>query len=176
MAEMDVLTGEYLGMRLALSDIDVENAEFFRYCGAHDLHLQKCDSCSLLRYPPMTGCPWCATLESTWAPVEGVGTVYSYYEVAHAIQPAFRDHLPYLVLLVELDTQRAQPSPDEGLRIVANLVDAEGQLAGPDLVAKVGIGSRVKIVYSDAGENFAIPNFALDESAEQPAPWRYPQE
>ena len=173
MAEMDVLTGEYLGMRLALSDIDVENAEFFRHCGKHDLHLQKCDSCSLLRYPPTTGCPWCSTLESTWAPVEGSGTVYSYFEVEHAIQPAFREHLPYLVLLVELDTQRGEPTPDEALRLVGNLVEASGDLAPPELVAKVGIGSRVRVFYSDAGKDFAIPNFILDESVDQPVPWRY---
>lgn len=172
---MDVLTGEYLGMRLALSDIDVENAEFFRYCGQHDLHLQKCDACGLFRYPPTTGCPWCSTLESTWAPIDGAGTVYSYFEVEHAIQPAFRDHLPYLVLLVELDTQRGQPTKEEALRVVGNLVDSDGRLAPPDLVTKVGIGSRVKVFYSDVGKGFAIPNFILDSDDEQPVPWRYPE-
>ena len=33
--------------------------------------------------------------------------MYTYAEVHHAIQPAFKHQLPYLILIVELDTQRA---------------------------------------------------------------------
>ena len=53
--------------------------------------------------------PWCSGAESEWVAVEGRGTVHSYTEVHHAIQPAFKQHLPYLVLVVELDTQESRP-------------------------------------------------------------------
>jgi len=46
-------------------------------------------------------------------PVEGRGTVHSYTEVHHAIQPAFKQFTPYLVLLVELDTQSGKPTREE---------------------------------------------------------------
>ena len=59
--------------------------------------------------------------ESTWRQVEGKGAVHSYTEVHHAIQPAFRDHTPYMVLLVDLDTQKGEPTPDEALRVIGNL-------------------------------------------------------
>ncbi len=174
MAEGVALSGEYLGMNLSVSDIDVENLEYFRYCGEHDFRLQACDGCGLVRYPPTTACPWCADDRATWKSVEPRGAVYSYYEVTHAIQPQFRSQLPYHVLLVELDTQRSQPTEHEALRIVANLVDSEGKLAPPDVVARVGIGTRVKMVYVDVGESFAIPQFTVDDGAAQPAiPWRY---
>src|SRR4051794_268462 len=104
------LTGEYLGMNLRVDDIDTENLEYFKHCGEHNFSLQQCTECHLLRYPPTTGCPWCANPESTWVPVEGKGTIHSYGEVHHAIQPAFRDHLPYMLLLVQLDTQAGQPT------------------------------------------------------------------
>ena len=167
----------YLEMPLGISDLDLENAAYFRHCAAHHFHLQACAACKLLRYPPTTACPWCACLESTWVPVEGKGTVHSYSEVHHAIQPAFKGHVPYLILLVELDTQRGRPTEHEALRVAGNLTTPDGTLAPPELVRRVGIGSRMRMVFSDVAEGLALPQWTLDEDAAQPAsPWRYPQE
>ena len=67
-------------------------------------------------------------------PVEGKGTVHSYTEVHHAIQPAFKAHTPYLVLLVDLDTQKGKPTEHEALRVVGNLATPDGKLAPPEMV------------------------------------------
>jgi uncharacterized OB-fold protein len=171
------LKGELLGMTLYVDDTDIENLEYFQYCAKGDFRLQKCKACGLLRYPPGTACPWCAKADFEWASVEPKGEVYSYGEVHHAIQPSFRPHTPYMILLVELDTQKGQPSADEGLRIAANLVTADGELAPPEMVRRVGIGSRLRMVFVPAGDGLAIPQWTIDESAPQPEkPWRYPQE
>ena len=107
--------------------------------------------------------------------VEAKGAVHSYGEIHHAIQPAFREHLPYLVLLVDLDTQKGRPTEHESLRIIGNLVTPEGELAPPESVERVGIGSRVRMVFNDVTDGLAIPNWTFDENAEQPKhPWRYP--
>ena len=74
--------------------------------------------------------------------VEGKGTVHSYTEVHHAIQPAFKKHVPYLILLVELDTQSGKPTPTEALRVIGNLTTPDGVLASKERVARVGIGTR----------------------------------
>lgn len=166
---------EYLGMPLRIEDFDGGNLAYFQHCADGNFSLQHCSDCDLVRYPPTTACPWCASPECTWKAIEGKGTVHSYTEVCHAIQPAFRDHTPYLVLLVELDTQQGRPSEHESLRIIGNLVTAEGQLAPPEVVETVGIGSRVRIVYSQVDDALAIPNWTLDEDADQPEIlWRYP--
>jgi uncharacterized OB-fold protein len=171
------IRAEYLGMPLAIDDLDVENLEYFRHCAAHDFQLQACSACGLLRYPPTTACPWCMSLEWRWTPVEGKGAVHSYTEVHHAIQPAFRDHVPYLVLLVDLDTQKGRPSAPEALRVAGNLTTADGRLAPPDLVRRVGIGTRVRMVFSDVAQGLALPQWTIDEAAPDPVkPWRYPQE
>ena len=94
----------------------------------------------------------------------------------HAIQPAFRAHVPYLILLVDLDTQKGKPSAEEALRVVGNLVTPDGVLAPPDLVRKVGIGTRVRMVFSDVAPGLALPQWTIDEGTTQPKPWRYPQE
>src|SRR6476661_5716608 len=170
------ITADYLGMGLRLEDLDGENVAYFKHCAEHSFHLQQCADCKLLRYPPTTACPWCMSRESQWVPVEGRGTVHSYTEVHHAIQPAFRPFVPYLVLLVELDTQRGEPTEHEALRVVGNLVSPDGHLVGPDVVATVGIGSRVRMVLVPVADGLAIPNWTIDDDTEQPEhPWRCPE-
>ena len=166
--------GEYLGMQVHFDDVDRENVEFFRHCGRHQLHLQRCNDCLLKRYPPTTACPYCAAPGATWEPVGGLGTLYSYGEIHHAIQPAFRPFAPYLLLLVELDEQQNTPGEHDGLRLQGNLVTPQGELASSELIGRVGIGTRLRIVYKDLGGGFALPQWTIDEEAEQPKPWQYP--
>ena len=166
----------YLGMPLQLDDLDVENLAFFKHCAAHNFHLQKCAKCGLLRYPPTTACPWTRDREYEWVSVPGKGAVHSYAEVHHAIQPAFRAHVPYMILLVDLDTQKGKPSEHEALRVVGNLLTADGEFAPPEMIKKVGIGTRVRMIFKQVSEGFALPHWTIDETAEQPAhPWRYVQ-
>ena len=168
------LNGDWLGMKLLVDDRDAENKAFFEHCGRGELRLQRWHSNGLLSYPPGSASPWDGTPDYEWDAVEGRGTVVSYCEVHHAIQPAFRDHLPYHILLVELDEQRGRPTEHEALRLVGNLVTPGGELAPPDVVKSVGIGTRVRAVLCEVGEGFALPHWTVDESAEQPeSPWRY---
>jgi uncharacterized OB-fold protein len=170
-------TGEYLGMPVSISDLDEPNQSFYRYCSKGELRLQQCSACDLKRYPPTTACPFCSHADSEWVQVDPRGTLYSYGEVHHAIQPAFRAHAPYLLLLVELDEQRNEPAEYDGLRLTGNLATADGELAPPEVVASVGIGSRLKVVFRPVGEDIALPLWTLDETADQPTkPWRYPIE
>jgi uncharacterized OB-fold protein len=172
-----MLQGEYLGMNLTVDDLEVENLEYFRHCAAHAFHLQQCEDCSLIRYPPNTGCPWCASPRARWVPVEGKGALHSYGEVHHAIQPAFKAHTPYMILLVDLDTQKGKPTADEAIRVVGNLVNPDGTLAGPEMVKRVGIGTRLRMVFTDVAPGLALPQWTIDETAQQPAKvWRYAQE
>jgi uncharacterized OB-fold protein len=163
-------------MRLAVHETERENHTFFEWCGKHELRLQRWASNGMLSYPPSTACPWDGTTDCEWTAVEGRGTVMSYSEVHHPILPAFRELVPYLLLLVELDTQRDQPTEHEALRVLANLVTPECELAPPEMVKRVGIGTRVRMVFADVGEDFALPQWTIDEEVEQPVPWRYPQE
>ena len=79
----------------------------------------------MLRGEPGAACPWCASLDWEWQEVSGKGTIYSYQVIMHAIMPAFRDWVPYTVVLVELDEQSGEPNPGNGLRITANLLNDE---------------------------------------------------
>ena len=114
--------------------------------------------------------------QSQWTKVEGKGTVHSYMEVHHAIQPAFKAHTPYLVLLVDLDTQEGKPT---GTKRCASSATSRRPTAcwRRRLVRRVGIGTRVRMVFADVAPGLAAPHWTIDEGASQPAkPWRYPQE
>lgn len=168
------VTADYLGMSLRIADVDHENRAFFRSCAEGTFRLQRCCKCHLLRYPPTTACPWCSEPASEWSPVEGRGTVHSYTKVHHAIQPAFKPHTPYVILLVELDTQRDLPGPGDCLRVVGNLADEAGRLADVETTGTVGIGSRVRMVFAKVSDDLAIPHWTLDEPAEGASkPWQY---
>ena len=169
--------GEYMGMALTIDDLDGENLDFFRYCAERDFRLQRGKQSGLLRYPPATACPWTSDRESEWVSVEGNGAVHSYAEVHHPIQPAFKDKVPYMILLVDLDTQKGEPTADEALRVAGNLVTADGAFAPPEMIKQVGIGTRVRMVFTDVTDAFALPQWTIDADADQPeTPWRYPQE
>ena len=162
---------EYRGMALIVPRLDSEWHGYFEAAGAGRLVVQRCGDCGRLRYPPGAGCPWCAALAWSWAPVSGRGAIYSYEIVVHAIQPGFRDWTPYPVVVVELDEQRGEPAPDEGLRLVANLVTAE---LAPEREERVAIGARVEVCFQPVSPDFALPQFRL--SGEPPAGrlWRFP--
>jgi hypothetical protein len=168
-----MISAQYLGMPLEINDLDHENLDYFAFCAKHDFRLQRCVACKLFRYPPTTACPWCSELKSEWVSVEGRGTVHSYTEVHHAIQPAFKPFTPYLVLLVELDTQSGKPTKEEGLRVIGNLVRPDGVLAAKSEVEQVGIGSRVRMVFTDVAPGLALPQWTIDEGGRGGKAWRY---
>ena len=63
------------------------------------------------------------------------------------------------------------------MRVVGNLATPNGGLAPPEMVRRVGIGTRVRMVFADVTAGLALPQWTIDEGATQPdRPWRYPQE
>jgi uncharacterized protein len=165
-------TVEYRGMALVIPENDSEWREHFKLARQrHALSLRACAQCHLMRYPPMHACPWCQSLDWKWQEVSGKGTIHSYEVVHHAIQPGFKDWTPYAVVLVELDEQRGTPTADEALRIIANLVTADGT---PEPEANVAIGKRVRAVFHDLSEEFALPQFALSGEPPEGRVWSFP--
>jgi len=160
---------EYRGMSLVIPDNDSEWKEYLAAARGHRLVLRECTACRLLRYPPTHTCPWCMELGWTWREVSGRGAIYSYEIVVHAIQPGFKAWAPYPVVLVELDEQRGQPTADEALRIVTNLVTPDFT---PEAEANVAIGKRVRVVFLDLADDVALPQFTLTDEPPAERVWR----
>ncbi len=162
---------EYKGMNLILPEHDQEFRPSFAAAAEGRLVMRRCGGCGLLRYPPGIACPWCNSLESTWVEVSGRGTIYSYEIVMQAIQPGFADWVPYPIVLVELDEQRGVPTPDEALRLIANLLTPELQ---PESEANVAIGKRVRAVFQPLGDGLALPQFSLSDEPPEGQVWQFP--
>jgi len=162
---------QYRGMALLIPDNDSEFKEYFQHARQHRLMMRACTACGLMRYPPTQACPWCTDLGWKWQEVSGRGTIHSYEIVMHSIQPGFKDWTPYPVVLVELDEQRGRPTPDESLRIIANLVKSDGSAEDEKNVA---IGKRVRVTFHDLADHIALPQFMLTDETPEGRVWQLP--
>jgi uncharacterized OB-fold protein len=162
---------EYKGQGINITDNDSEYKGYFDAASEHKLVVKKCQDCGMLRGEPGPGCPWCTSLKWEWQEVSGKGTIYSYQIVAHSIIPGFRDWVPYAIVLVELDEQSGDPTPDDGLRITANLLNDNME---PEAEENVAIGKRVEVAFLDTDDGLSLPQFKLSNEAPKGEVWRYP--
>ena len=161
---------DYRGQRINLPDDDSEYKGFFDAAQEHRLVVKRCLDCDLLRGEPGAGCPWCPSIRWEWQEVSGKGTIYSYQIVAHAVIPGFRDWTPFPIVLVELDEQRGQPDPGDGLRFTANLLDED---MAPEKEENVAIGKRVDVVFIDGEDGFTLPQFRLSQEPPSGPLWSH---
>jgi uncharacterized OB-fold protein len=114
--------------------------EFYRATvAAGALCVQHCKRCNEWTHPPRYYCPNCSSGEFSFDKVGGGARVYS-YTISHvSAESAWKDLVPYITIVAELE---------EGPRIVAA---ADG--FKPDTVA---IGQHLKIVTESKSEDFAF--------------------
>jgi uncharacterized OB-fold protein len=101
--------------------------------------MQRCSSCSMHTHPPRYYCPSCSSPLFTFAPVSGLGIVYSYTVSHMSVEPAWQPLVPFLTLVVELQ---------EGPRIVATARNIDLRF--------VNIGLPVRVITEAKGTDFAI--------------------
>lgn len=125
-----------------LPDIeDPEARPFWEGTARGELLVQKCSDCGRMRIPPRPMCPGCRSLANEWAPLSGKGRVWSFVVAHPPLLPAYMEHAPYNVIVVELDE-------DPSLRLVGNLVaSADGPLDGVDPHG-IQIGEPVRVVFA----------------------------
>ncbi len=117
---------------------DVEFAEFWAGAEAGQLLVQKCGECGYLRWPPGPICNECQSAEFTWAPMSGKGTIATYATYHRALDPKFKEDVPYTIGLIELA---------EGPRLLGRITNAD----------EVEIGKPVRATFQKLkdGRDFA---------------------
>jgi hypothetical protein len=122
--------------------IDEESRGWWEALQRHELYVQRCRACGTIRLPPRAVCPVCLSSDVEWVRASGRGTVYS-FTVTHQNQaPGFREELPYVLAIVELE---------EGPRIMTNIVGG-----APDAVR---IGMPVEVVFDDVTPEVTLAKF-----------------
>ena len=119
-------------------------AEFYeRVATAGVVHLQRCDDCATWRHPPRVLCAVCGSGAWNWQPISGRGRVFTWTITHRATDPAFAEHVPFAVVVVEMD---------EGPRLVGNLLG----LAPSELQ----IDLSVHVVLDRRSDTVALIDFA----------------
>ena len=122
--------------------INEDNAAYWEYAREHQLRMQKCANCGHIRFPVSIVCPRCHSLETEWTRLSGKGKVYSYIIYRQAYHPAYKDDIPYVVAIIQLD---------EGPRMESNLTDCR--------LDDIKIGMPVKLYFDDVTEEISLPKF-----------------
>ena len=118
--------------------------EFFDGARAGSLMVQKCDSCSTLRFPAHELCSKCNSRDSRWVPVSGRGEVFSFNIMHQLYHPGFATEVPYAVVMVELE---------EGCKFVSNLLGIKPH--------EIKCGMPVEVTFEKLNDEVSMPKFQL---------------
>ncbi len=121
-----------------------ESDFYWEKAQAHELWLRRCNACEHAYFYPRDFCPDCGSRDVSWVQASGKGTLHTFAIVHRAPVPAFRDHVPFVVAMVDLE---------EGPRIPTNLVDVE-----PD-PAHIHVGMAVEVAFADLTDEITLPVF-----------------
>ncbi|HLZ69368.1 MAG TPA: Zn-ribbon domain-containing OB-fold protein [Dehalococcoidia bacterium] len=124
--------------------ITPENERFWQGCKAHELWLRFCNACAKPYYYPRDICPMCGSRDVSWQQMSGRGTLHTFAIVHRAPTPAFREDVPFVTAMVDLE---------EGPRLLTNLVGI-----APD-PAQIRVGMPVEVTFEDVTEQISLPKF-----------------
>ena len=121
-----------------------ESDFYWEKAQAHEFWLRRCNACEQAYFYPRDFCPNCGSRDVSWIQASGKGTLHTFAIVHRAPVPAFRDHVPFVVAMVDLE---------EGPRIPTNLVDVE-----PD-PEHIHVGMAVEVAFADVTDEITLPVF-----------------
>ena len=118
---------------------DAASAPYWEAAARGELVIQECPECGHRQFYPRTVCTDCGA-DPGWLTCSGRGAVHTFTVIRQNHAKPFRDELPYVVAVVELD---------EGPRMMGNVTGCE-----PD---DVRIGMPVEVYFVPADEGVAVP-------------------
>ncbi len=127
------------GVNYPLPRPDAHTKPFWDGAQQGELRYQQCGACGCVQLIPRSLCEQCQHSPLEWRTSQGSGRVLTFTTVHRAPLPVFRDMVPYVIAIVDME---------EGFRIMAN--------SRPDIRASIDIGSRVRIGFHDI-EGMALP-------------------
>jgi hypothetical protein len=138
-----------------LPPLDEHSAPFFEGCRRGELRMQQCAATGRLIFPPRPLSPWAPHAKPGWTRVSGRGTIWSFVVPHPPLLPPFDALAPYNVILVAL-------AEDPSVRLVGNLLPAEGAGIGDFDPAAIEIGARVRAVFERVSDDITLPRWVPD--------------
>jgi uncharacterized OB-fold protein len=120
---------------------DNVTAPYWEAAARGELLIQRCPACGHRQFYPRAVCTACGA-DPEWQRASGRGTVHTFTIIRQNYAKPFRDELPYVVAMVDLD---------EGVRIMSNITDCP--------VEDVRIGLPVEAHFVTAADDIGVPFF-----------------
>jgi len=105
----------------------------------HRLTYQECPACGHRQFYPRAMCTACAG-DPEWRDASGRGTVHTFTVIRQYGGAGFKDELPYVVAMIDLE---------EGVRMMGNITDVDPEA--------VRIGDAVEVRFVDVDDRIAVP-------------------
>jgi uncharacterized OB-fold protein len=102
----------------------------------------RCRPCGEPFFYPRPFCPHCWSQDVEWLEMSGRATLYTYSIVHQNDLPPFRDRVPYVAAIVDLD---------EGPRMMTNIVDCPFE--------DLKVGMKLMVRFEALSDEFALPMF-----------------
>ena len=119
---------------------------FWHAAAQQRLVVQRCAACGHWQHPPSPRCHSCGDRDRLgWEPVSGDATLVSWTQVFQGLVHGFKQSVPYLNLLVELDEQ-------PGLMMISDTTGTP--ISGWEPHA----GARMRVWFEEVGA-FTLPQF-----------------
>jgi hypothetical protein len=118
-----------------------ESEPFFEAAKDGKLLVQRCSSCGEHQFYPRKLCIHCGSSAVDWTEASGAGTVHTYTVIHQQGMPGWRDEVPYVAAIIDLE---------EGVRMTSVVVDVEP--------SDVSVGMPVEVTFVDEG-SFVLPRF-----------------
>jgi uncharacterized protein len=116
---------------------------FWTATADHRLTYQVCMDCGQVVFHPRRHCTGCLRSDLGWRDSAGRGTVYTFTVIRQSGQPFFRERIPYVVGMIDLD---------EGFRMLAEIEADPGA---------VHVNQRVTVGWEDH-PGLSVPIFRPD--------------
>lgn len=120
-------------------DVEGEWKPFWDATARGELLIQECASCHKRQFYPRAICTYCGA-EPVWLKASGFGTVYTFSVIRQNLVQPFREMLPYVLAMVDLD---------EGVRMMTNITDCN--------LEDVAIGLPVEVHMIEARAGIWVP-------------------
>lgn len=122
---------------------DDVNRPYWSAAAEGRLIIQECRSCSHRQFYPRALCTQCGD-EPEWIDCTGRGTVHTFTIIRQMGMRPFREELPYVVAMIELE---------EGPLVMGNVTDCDPET--------VEIGAPVSVHFVRAADDVGIPYWRL---------------
>ncbi len=121
-----------------------ESDYYWEQAKAGKLVFQKCGACGSVQFFPRVLCTSCNSTDLEWIESAGKGSLFTFSIVHQPPHPGFRNAVPYITAIVELD---------EGVKMPSQLIGIDPE---PE---QIEIGMRLELAFEELNDSISLPVF-----------------